>query len=127
MYASSSSNHVVNLLNVAERNGIISSWKLLGDRILLCGPEGTFRIRPKALDRFIEMLRTERTRIAEMPLQHHPQHETQHDAVLEASGPVRNVTRDARGPHAQRFRRASQLSISLSNQDCTAPATATTP
>lgn len=67
MYASCSSRHAVNLLNVAERNGIITGWKVLGDFIMLCGPEGTFSVRAEALERLIERLRTDRSPFTEMP------------------------------------------------------------
>lgn len=60
MRTSSSSIHVVNLLNIAERNRIIESWKILGDLIMVRGTDGIVYVRPDALDRLIEKLRTDR-------------------------------------------------------------------
>lgn len=59
MYASSSSIHVVNLLNIAERKRIIEGWEILGDLIMLRGTEGIVYVRPEALERLIQDLRAD--------------------------------------------------------------------
>ncbi|MEX0601481.1 MAG: hypothetical protein WD205_12600 [Rhodothermales bacterium] len=60
MYASASSIHAINLLNIAERNRVIEGWQVLGDLIMLRGKEGVVYVRPEALDRVIEEFRTDR-------------------------------------------------------------------